>query len=606
MIGIIRARIDTEPNAPVWTDQQWQTFMDPTAQYSLAHFWRTCSFGLADLSFRLIPAVTITDPKPMMTAEQLNADPGARKARVQAITKAVDDRYKPDWGAFSTLLISFASPLDLWGSSAFDHGYGQSGVMVCDIKSKFDQLCHELGHTLGFEHPFGRDGVEYKSAYDIMGGYASEWIRPSAIGFPVGRAADGSDPLLRVGPMISAAQLSTSEYRARLPGLFNELTPGVQSSPVDVQLSALDAGADSWPHPFGSIAAILPADPLSPNNHYVIELRRSRGYDAGMRSAALPSNPPPGVVVHGYDRAAKRFHFAGALPLSSNLGDQDLHVFSGLPGSDFTVRLLEVGADDAWVRIRVGGPNYWRNFGVDVDIEGQPGSPEYTAWRELKVKPCAFAPTGTHSYRYRTARQTYTVDARSFGYEAPSYIWMLEGATLKESEHSVTVDVQTSVPDPLNGWEGRKQLVTFTYSLNGAHLEIDEALGDPVTLGKFSLLLEVTVNESSPGVLKNVYPERSVTTRLPYHTAEIEWDESYRQQLKHCEQVIDEVNRKRIPVPIPHRPSGRPDDDLPNILDVVASLIEVNPILANALIEQVGRTANIPTLEVIKRLQSSR
>ncbi|MEJ7570230.1 MAG: hypothetical protein WKF41_18450 [Gaiellaceae bacterium] len=331
-----------------------------------------------------------------------------------------------------------------------------------------------------------------------------------------------------------------------------------------------------------------------------------RGYDAGLRSAASPTKPRPGVVVHGYDRTRKQFFFAGVLPLSNNLGDQDLHVFSGLPGSDFTLRLLEVGPDDAWARIRVGGPNYWRNFGVDVTVEQELGNPEYTAWREVEVRPCVFAPTGTHSYRYRTAHQTYTVDAMSFGYETPHYNWKVDEAILQEPGGSITLDVQTSVPDPLQGWQPRTQSLTFDYTLSDAHLELIQPSGDPVAQGKFTVGLDVTVGESSQEVLKNNYPRRSVTTTLRYDAVKIEWDESYQQKLDHCENVIDEVDRKRIPVPIPHRPGGRPDDDLPNILDVVASTIEVNPVLANALIEQISRTAKIPTLEVIARLQSHR
>ncbi len=114
----------------------------------------------------------------------------------------------------------------------------------------------------------------------------------------------------------------------------------------------------------------------------------------------------------------------------------------------------------------------------------------------------------------------------------------------------------------------------------------------------------MTVNECSPEVLKNSYPERAVTTTLRYDTVEIEWDDSHRQQQDHCRKVIDEVNQKRIPMPIPQRTAGRPDDDLPNILEIVASIIDVNPALANALIEQVSHTAKIPTLEIKLRRQS--
>lgn len=301
-------------------------------------------------------------------------------------------------------------------------------------------------------------------------------------------------------------------------------------------MRALDAGAESLP---GPIAAILPPDPVSPDHHYVIEVRRSRGYDAGLRSAALPANPPPGIVVHGYSRTIKQFFFAGVLPFSNVLGDQDLHVFSGPPGSDFTLRLLEAGPDDLWARVRVGGPNYWRNFGVDVTIDRKLGNPEYTSWRQVNVRPCFFALTAPHSYRYRTAQQTYTVDALSFGYEVPSYVWTVGGVVLNAPRGSVTLDVDTSVPDPLEGWQSRTQRLTFDYTLTGAHLALAGPPGDPVAHGNFAVGLEVTVNEFSPEVLKSSYPERAVTTTLRYDTVEIEWDDSYQQQQDHCQKVIE-------------------------------------------------------------------
>ncbi len=606
MIAIIRVRLNMAPNAAVWSDQQFQALMDPAIPFSLAHYWQKCAFGLADLSYRLLPPVTVVDPQPSMTAEQIKADPQYRSTRVRAITKTVDDQYKPDWNAFSTLMIWVASPLDLWGSSAFDHGSGRCAVLMCDVASKFDQICHELGHTLGFDHPFGREGIEYNSAYDIMGGYASEWTRPAVPALPVGTSASGSDPMVLAGPMISAAQLSTSTYKPSLAALFIDLPPNVKTSPLSVKLIALDAAADRWPQVAGPVAAVLPPDPVSPDDHYVLELRRAQGYDAGLRSPALPSNPPVGIVVHGYNVKTKRFTFAGVLPLTNNLGDQDLHLFSGMPGSDITIRLLEVGPGDEWARVRVGGPNYWRNFGVDVTIEDIADEPHYTAWEQVEVQPCVFAATGLHSVRYRTASHTFRVDATSYGYEAPYYTWKLNDAALDPDLNAIALHIQTSRPDPLLGWQNRELDVVLPYSIAGATMTLGTPAGDLVALGKFTLTIGVTANETSPGVLKNLYPERSVTTTVRFDTVKMEWDQAYSDKLDYCEHIIDEVDRKRVPVPLPQLPGGRPDDGLPNILDVLGSIVDRNPAAANVLIEEISRSANIPRLAVIARLQGHR
>jgi predicted acylesterase/phospholipase RssA len=46
MTGSIRVRLSA--NQAVWSDQELQTLMDPTVEYSLAHYWKPCSFGLAE------------------------------------------------------------------------------------------------------------------------------------------------------------------------------------------------------------------------------------------------------------------------------------------------------------------------------------------------------------------------------------------------------------------------------------------------------------------------------------------------------------------------------------------------------------------------------
>ena len=229
-----------------------------------------------------------------------------------------------------------------------------------------------------------------------------------------------------------------SPLRPRLAKLFTELSADVRTAPQTVVLVALDAAANFSPYIPGPAATILAPDPVSPDYHYVVELRRSQGYDAGMRSAVHPAQPPSGLVVHGYDRTTERFFFAGVLPLSDNVGDRDLHVFSGLPGSDITLHLPRGRAG------RRMGPsahrraeNYWRNFGVDVVIRDIVANPIYSELTEVEVRPCFFADLGTHTYRYRTVAHTYELEAVSFGYEAPAYTWTLNGTPLDPERSSV-------------------------------------------------------------------------------------------------------------------------------------------------------------------------
>jgi hypothetical protein len=618
MIGIIRVRLSSDPDAAGWSDAEWQTLMDPATPFSLAHYWTRASFGLLDLSYTLFDTVTIDDPRPDMTAEQLEADHEGRSARTKAATAAVDARFHPSWSSFSSLIIWCASPFDLWGSSTQDHGHGICGVMTCHIGSRFDQLCHELGHSIGFDHPFGDEG-EYDSPYDIMGGYDASWGRLPMSGLPVGMAPlVAPDPMSLIGPLLSAAQLSQSYLRPKLPTLFTQLPAAVQQTSTEVTLQALDAAQEAWPADLGPVAAVTTPIAVSPDTSYVLELRRARGYDRGLRSPGRLSAPPPGIVVHGYDAKLKRFWFAGILPLTSSTGDRDLHLFSSVAGTDITLRLLEVGPDDAWAKVRVGGPSFWRNFGVDIDIQDRAGPTAYSPWEQVDVRPCPFAAVGTHEFRIAYTPHTFVVEARSFGYEAPHYTWTVGGQTLDPASPSgrVTLEVQTSMPDPLSGhWDTAHQDVSVAYTLAGARLELAPVSTGAGPLrpgvakvGRFHVSLEVTVNETDPGVIQSNYPARTVATSLRWDTVRLEWDQGYRDALAHCNGVRDDVDRKRIPELLPLFPDAgrRPDADLPDVLDILDSLVDTNPAVANAVIDQIGRTTSLSNLEVIARLQQRR
>lgn len=57
----------------------------------------------------------------------------------------------------------------------------------------------------------------------------------------------------------------------------------------------------------------------------------------------------------------------------------------------------------------------------------------------------------------------------------------------KRTRGSVNLDVDTSVPDPLEGWQSRTQRLTFDYTLTGAHLALTGPPGAPVAHGNFAV-----------------------------------------------------------------------------------------------------------------------
>ena len=93
-----------------------------------------------------------------------------------------------------------------------------------------------------------------------------------------------------------------------------------------------------------------------------------------------------------------------------------------------------------------------------------------------------------------------------------------------------------------------------------------------------------------------------MTTALPHHGVELEWDQGYVDGQRHCQEVIDEVDRKRIPVPFPKRRGQRPGDDLPNVFEMVRSLLALDPAAAAVLIDQISISTNVSRSQVVAEL----
>ena len=75
----------------------------------------------------------------------------------------------------------------------------------------------------------------------------------------------------------------------QLPSLLTTLPAAVQQTPTEVTLQALDAAQAAWPAYLGPVAASTVPVAVSPDTHYVLELRRSRSYDQGLRSPTRPN-----------------------------------------------------------------------------------------------------------------------------------------------------------------------------------------------------------------------------------------------------------------------------------------------------------------------------
>ena len=116
--------------------------------------------------------------------------------------------------------------------------------------------------------------------------------------------------------------------------------------------------------------------------------------------------------------------------------------------------------------------------------------------------------------------------------------------------------------------------------------------------------IKVLVNETSPEVLKNLYPDRSLWTSVHIDNVEIEHDQAYIDEVKECARRIRGISDKYAisDLAVPRRvdPGPRFEEET---LELINALILSNPAAANAAIGELARLNNVGKLQVIERLR---
>ncbi|MEP7002174.1 MAG: hypothetical protein ABI969_16925 [bacterium] len=615
MIAAIRVRFTPTPANLVWSDAVFARWLDANVPYSMAHFWRKSSFGLADLNFQIFPAIVIDDPRAALSAEERKDNVITRRTLVAGVTSKITELFSPDWSTIDGAVIWFAQGTDLFGGGGHrvplpqpdanlidllfggaDQQYKDIPVAVSDIATPFHMAAQELGHAYGFEHPLDAGRQDYGDPYDSMASeiygnvFNPAFIRPVDGTLPVGTIVKDLDQQRIIGPHLSAAQqtLGPFEKTLRSKGMFVDVPTSYAGGASSFTLYALDYAISRFPQQPLPILAIIP--PTGPGDEkYFLELRRAEGYDAGLRKdSADVIRPPVGVVIHLYDTALKKVAYVDTFALPLTRSDTDYHLFSGV---GFTFRVTSIGADFRSVGITIGGRDFWRHFGLTVEDPQRQESLVTTTgdWQPVLVSPCFAFPVGPYTYRYEYTLTSYVIPVTSFGYEQPTYVWTINGKQLDPALHSAMIDVTLESPKPA----GKTIAITpvaLSYTVDPDRLTIDCQRG----VGNFSVFVEVKVVESSQEVLKNYYEDRTSVFRLRFDSVKLTWDDNYKQKLKQCKDMLDGVNAKHIPqakvgVPHPEDPFGI----VGNLRTLVNEFAHVSFTVTNAVIDEVGRIATI-------------
>lgn len=602
MIAFIRARFPETLASAVWSDTVAANWFNPAIPFSLAHYWKVSTFQQVDFSFFVFEPVVVNSP------QKGSAD--YRKNLVQVVLNEVDRVSKPDWNLFDRCIIFFAQATDMFGGGMHIAPNGKSiGAAVFDLESGFDQTCQEVGHTFGLDHErgswhydeYGKYTDEYGCPYSVMSAAADKFFNRAQDP----RLPGATGPALRqlvVGPYLPTVHLYLNQYQATNPnGVFNHpdtvayLPANYEQNAVSVQLFARDAAIAAWPSRRIVLAVVPPIVPGG-DTHF-LELRRKDGlYDAAIESASIIILAANFYTANGAvpDPSSLSIRYVGRIDLEGVEGDLDYHSFSG----HFVVRVTRTDANFATVNLTVEGGNAWQNASLTLD------NPVSNRIRTgvgdggmAYVAPCPLYPPREYSYKVGIFNTFHVLRAHASGYEMPHYSWYLENVRLNPAKSAAII--LNVLCRALNGHTISPPAVhpvSCTYTLAGGKLELD-------ILGAFTnitLTVRVVVGESSPEVIKNNYPERSLFTTVGADNTIIDWDSEYRADRQACKKALSKTKAKPFKpkdlIPDP-RPTWR---DRIGIPELIRDIAKKDPRSAYAVAAEVAKMTGMPIENVLE------
>jgi hypothetical protein len=373
-VAIVRARNDT--SVPVIADQICIDMIMTGAQ-SVFRYWEQTTGSYFDfLDSAMMPWVDIT-----ITA----ADTGraTQAAAAFAALRARDAGHDPLAGFDGAIVLTYpgnmtaANPMagqpnqpatimrSFDGGSATVQGIRVSVLPVMSSDQTF--MCHELGHTLGFDHTFGLDnngtdwnpddaniivGPEYGSPYDLMSSasFGSRWEGngPTYTASPTftGTAVAGWPfaGATSMGPHLSRANLHRW-FPDALTGRVIERAAPAAGEVGRVRLIAPGSGNGS------TLLVLHPAnEPPSGAGRTYVEFRNKTGWDRGLDTDGADL-AQVGVVVHTLDDVGgvgPRAWYRGSIAIGA--AQLDLTI----PTTGVVVSLGDHddrGGDSAWVDV---------------------------------------------------------------------------------------------------------------------------------------------------------------------------------------------------------------------------------------------------------------
>ncbi len=565
VLPLVAAATATRTADAPWPDAAWREIFDRSPDgaarpISVADFWHQASDGEIAVRFRYHRAVVRDPDDPTWTALVRGADAGPllRTIVTESVNLAqlqgmhgvivVASRTAPSSAVCSTFTVPMpqpqGDPIDTTFSAVYQ-GWSDGHTV----------FCHELGHALGFPHPFGvvnsNGGTEYGSPPCVMG-TASRWGQVTApLTPPPGSSVPaGAGLWATAGPDLSRASYVRWALTDGLPtgaviGGTDPVTIGDRRSGV--------ARAVTWHDP-------------DTDEYIVAEVRRPAPGAAVDWDAALRLDPltdadvydAPGVVVHSVARGWSndvQITYLGTVPLPLGLLT-DLEVTFG---RRLRVRVLDEAAGVVSVSLgsktSTSRPRPFVRLSATVASLAPPQPPALLG-RRLTPPMVPYdvgltGPTCTVSTFWgrrvdRVAEVTVRVQAvgaDEYGTSDGLQVhWTVAGAPAPQpsrlGQPPVTwrTSLATSIAAPDGDGEQREDgVVELSASASWDTLTITTGPGQ----GRFRIPFAVSV-EQDPATVSVPSPPLTAESSIEVTTAYTRFGEDYREARAACERYLDD------------------------------------------------------------------
>lgn len=352
-------------------------------------------------------------------------------------------------------------------------------------------LAHELGHCLGFDHPYGvaadlSRSSEYGSPFDIMGfgsfarspaGAPIAWLARPTYALPVAdwatTIADGwSVNIGQVGPNLSRAQIAFKWPESITRIVEPDPEPGATNRYL------LRAPTDASP---GNVLIFSPNDRADQMDRVFVEYRPGRGLDTGL--ALDPTDPDDdaqeGIVVHQVDYATDargpRLFFRGSLRRQSS--DTDVNI----PRAG-SLRVLRW--TDYWAEVEVGPTPVPRCEVHVVREDGRLGRPAITRTERTECgDEYQYGTFPTSLVAEYAAAVTGLGGAGPFYDRPPNLRWQVGGVNVPTApgRRPVAFAVDGKTYTVLASITERETLILETAEGDAYDVEVRAWIDDPVT-----------------------------------------------------------------------------------------------------------------------------